>query len=141
MTIGIEVTRDIQTCLGLRHRVFVVEQGVPVDEEQDHLDATATHLLARDAIDPVGTARIVFEAQSAKIGRVCVLERARGQGLGVDLIRRAVEIAASAAGVQKVMLGAQIQALSFYEKLGFVAVGPVYMDAGIEHRDMVRNLI
>lgn len=137
---GIAVTRDLRTCIELRHRVFVVEQGVPEDQEQDHLDATATHLLVRDALGPVGTARIVFERQNAKIGRVCVLDRARGNGLGADLIRKSVEIAAATAGVRTVSLGAQVNALAFYEKLGFTAIGPVYMDAGIEHRDMVRDL-
>jgi predicted GNAT family N-acyltransferase len=38
------------------------------------------------------------------------------------------------------MLGAQVHALGFYERLGFAAVGPVYRDAGIEHRDMVLEL-
>ncbi|MEO0503034.1 MAG: GNAT family N-acetyltransferase, partial [Pseudomonadota bacterium] len=37
-------------------------------------------------------------------------------------------------------LGAQTHALSFYEKLGFEAFGPVYDDAGIPHRDMERAL-
>jgi predicted GNAT family N-acyltransferase len=42
--------------------------------------------------------------------------------------------------VSRVKLGAQIHALGFYERLGFAAVGPVYMDAGIEHRDMIFEL-
>lgn len=141
MTVGIEVTQDLQTCFELRHQVFVVEQGVPVSEEQDEMDATATHLLAQDAQGPVGTARIVVQGDSAKIGRVCVLSRARGCGLGADLIREAVAFSETAAGVRLVKLGAQLHALNFYEKLGFEAVGPVYLDAGIKHRDMVRELV
>ncbi len=43
-------------------------------------------------------------------------------------------------GVAKAKLGAQVHAIGFYEKLGFEAVGPVYMDAGIPHRDMVMAL-
>jgi ElaA protein len=43
-------------------------------------------------------------------------------------------------GVSRAKLGAQVHALGFYERLGFVAVGPVYLDAGIEHRDMVLGL-
>jgi len=42
--------------------------------------------------------------------------------------------------VTKVKLGAQVHALGFYERLGFTAVGPVYQDAGIAHRDMVLAL-
>jgi predicted GNAT family N-acyltransferase len=34
------------------------------------------------------------------------------------------------------MLGAQLKAISFYERLGFTAFGEVFLDAGIEHRMM-----
>ena len=37
-------------------------------------------------------------------------------------------------------LGAQVHALSFYERLVFTAYGEVFMDAGIAHRDMVLAL-
>ena len=43
-------------------------------------------------------------------------------------------------GVESVKLGAQTHALSFYEKLGFTAYGPIYDDAGIPHRDMMLDL-
>ncbi len=43
-------------------------------------------------------------------------------------------------GISQVKLGAQVHALGFYEALGFEAFGPVYDDAGIPHRDMVRTL-
>ncbi|MDC0660175.1 GNAT family N-acetyltransferase [Leisingera sp. SS27] len=139
MSLSISVTEDLKTCFALRHRVFVEEQGVPVEEEQDDLDASATHLLAQQDSIPVGTARIVFNGNTAKIGRVCVLSSTRGTGLGAKLIEAAVDTARAHPGVTKAKLGAQIHALGFYEKLGFIAFGPVYDDAGIDHRDMVRD--
>lgn len=140
MSISIDVTQDFDICLTLRHQVFVVEQGVPVEEEQDAADATATHLLARDGNVPLGTARILFQGDTAKVGRVCVLPVARGTGLGADIIRATIAIAGKTPGITRVKLGAQIQALGFYEKLGFQALGPIYDDAGIDHRDMVLEL-
>lgn len=131
----IEVTTDQPTCFALRHLVFVAEQGVPIEEEIDDLDPSATHLLAWDGAIPVGAARVVFDGDTAKIGRVCVLAQARGTGLGVALIRHAVEVA-RAKGATTARLGAQTHALGFYEKLGFAAFGPIYLDAGIDHRDM-----
>lgn len=139
MSLSIAVTLDLETCFALRHQVFVVEQGVPVEEEQDALDASATHLLAVLDDAPVGTARIVFKDGTAKIGRVCVLQSARGTGLGAKLIEAAVETARQQPGIAKAKLGAQLHAIGFYEKLGFTAFGPVYDDAGIDHRDMVRD--
>ena len=140
MSVEISVTQDLQICFALRHEVFVIEQDVPIEEEQDELDATATHLLARQDGDAIGTARIVFEGDTAKVGRVCVTSQARGTGLGAALIRACVEVAQGRADIGKVKLGAQTHALGFYEKLGFAAFGPVYLDAGIEHRDMVLEL-
>lgn len=136
----ITVTQDRDACFALRHEVFVLEQGVPLAEERDALDESATHLLATDAGQPVGAARILFQADVAKIGRVCVLKPARGTGLGADLIQTAVTIACDTPGITKAKLGAQIHALGFYEKLGFQAFGPIYDDAGIDHRDMVLDL-
>ncbi|MEX0283401.1 MAG: GNAT family N-acetyltransferase [Paracoccaceae bacterium] len=138
MTVGI--TDDLETCFALRHTVFVEEQGVPVEEEQDEMDPTATHLLAWDNGRPVGAARVVFADATVKIGRVCVLAEARGTGLGVGLIRCAVDVARARGGVTQAKLGAQTHALGFYEKLGFSAIGPIYDDAGLPHRDMIMDL-
>ena len=47
---------------------------------------------------------------------------------------------AKEAGVHTLDLGAQVSALGFYEKLGFKAEGDIFLDAGIEHRNMVLKL-
>lgn len=130
-------TDDIAACQALRRIVFIQEQGVSAEEEVDGLDPGATHLLARIDGRPVGTARLLEQGETGKIGRVCVLPEARGTGLGAALIRAAVAEFRSRPAIRKVKLGAQTHALGFYEKLGFAAYGPEYLDAGILHRDMV----
>ena len=140
MSLSIDVTQDLKACLKLRFEVFVDEQGVPVEEERDALDDSATHLLALQDGTPVGTARIVFQDDTAKIGRVCVVKTARGTGLGAKLIEACVNVARNQAGITRAKLGAQTHAIGFYEKLGFEVYGPVYLDAGIDHRDMVKPL-
>jgi predicted GNAT family N-acyltransferase len=137
---SIAVTRDLATCLAVRRKVFIDEQGVSEADEVDGLDPVALHLLAMQDAAPVGTARILVEGAVGKIGRVCVLPQARGTGLGAALIRAAVAELRAMPGVAKAKLGAQVHALGFYERLGFEAVGQVYMDAGIPHRDMVMAL-
>ncbi len=136
----IRVTGDIDTCLALRRQVFIEEQGVSPEEDIDGLDPSATHLLALVDGRPVGTARLLEQGDTGKIGRVCVLPAARGAGLGAALIRAAVEEFRRRPGIARVKLGAQTHALAFYEKLGFRAFGPEYMDAGIPHRDMAMTL-
>lgn len=140
MTVQIAPTTDLATCLALRRQVFILEQSVPEAEELDGLDDGAVHLLATVDSNPVGCARLLQAGTTGKIGRVCVLQAARGSGLGARLVRAGVAHFAAMGGVAQVRLGAQTHALGLYERLGFVASGPVYDDAGIPHRDMVLDL-
>lgn len=135
--IQITTTRDITACRLLRRKVFIEEQGVSEADELDDQDDKAIHLLAVEDGRPVGTARILVSGNTGKIGRVCVLSEARGKGIGAALIHAAVQDLRAMPGIVRAKLGAQTHALGFYEGLGFVAYGPIYDDAGIEHRDMV----
>ncbi len=136
----ISETRDIATCRALRRIVFIEEQSVPEADEIDDLDDIAIHLLATDNGAPIGSARLLVDGGTGKIGRVCVLASHRGRGIGADLIRAAVARFEQMPGITRVKLGAQTHALDFYARMGFAAYGPLYMDAGIEHRDMVLTL-
>jgi predicted GNAT family N-acyltransferase len=134
----IQLTGDIAACRALRRTVFIEEQGVSEVDEIDDLDPICLHLLATHDGTSVGTARILIQNGIAKIGRVCVLQPHRGTGLGAALIREAMAVSKGKATTAK--LGAQVHAIGFYENLGFTAIGPVYDDAGIDHRDMVQDL-
>ena len=137
--IRIAVTDDIATCRALRRVVFIEEQGVSEADELDDLDGVAVHLLAIVDGRPMGSARIIPGNGYGKIGRVCVLAEARGTGLGAALMREAVQ-ECRRLGLKTARLGAQTHALGFYEALGFEAVGPVFDDAGIPHREMILTL-
>ncbi|MET8632187.1 GNAT family N-acetyltransferase [Streptomyces sp. NPDC004096] len=141
---------DREACFTVRKEVFVREQGVPEDIEYDVHDADAVHVLAvRDDGMPLGTGRLLFgEAAAAKnggdpsvgsLGRLAVTREARGLGVGAALVR-AIEDAARAHDLTAVDLHAQTHALGFYERLGYVAYGPEFPDAGIPHRSMRRLL-
>lgn len=138
--IRVAVTDDIETCRTLRRRVFIEEQGVSEADEMDGKDDQAIHLLATVDGVPMGSARLLVAGEVGKIGRVCVLPEARGTGLGAAVMEAAIAELRCQPGVTKAKLGAQTHALGFYERLGFVAEGPVYDDAGIPHRDMVLSL-
>ena len=138
MSLLIERSTDLKTCLALRHEVFVIEQNVSLEEEQDGLDPEAVHFLASIDGAPVGTLRILIKGDTGKIGRICVVQSARGTGCGASLVRSALAYLSTVPDVTRAMLGSQEHAIGFYERLGFVAFGPTYMDAGIPHRDMER---
>lgn len=121
-----------KAALGLRHEVFVVEQGVPVEEEIDEDDPIATDLVAFHAGELVGTLRVVFKLEHAKIGRVAVRRERRGLGIARSMMASAMEFCREV-GVGRFYLTAQADKLGFYEKLGFVAFGPQFTDADMPH--------
>ncbi|SPE20541.1 Acetyltransferase [Burkholderiales bacterium] len=121
----------------VRFAVFVREQGIPAELELDERDAGAVHAVAfAPSGAPVGTGRLLPDAH---IGRMAVLPAARGQGVGAAILRSLVAVA-QVKGMQELHLHAQSSALGFYERLGFVAVGDEYQEAGIAHRTMARSL-
>ena len=136
MTVTVARVSNPTPCYALRHTVFVDEQNVPIELEIDDLDASAIHLLANVDGVPAGAARIVLKGDTGKIGRVCVLKDARGTGLGAALIRHALTLLHDTPGITRAELGAQIDAVGFYEELGFSAYGDIFDDAGIDHQMM-----
>jgi predicted GNAT family N-acyltransferase len=127
----------------LRHRVFVVEQGVPADLERDDADATAVHALSRDDAGRVlATGRLLLDAAGrgrAVIGRMATDPAARGRGHGAAVLAL-LQREAAARGQSEVELHAQVTAQRFYERAGYVRVGGEYEEAGITHVTMVRRL-
>lgn len=120
---------------GLRREVFVWEQQVPEEDEMDDYDLTATHFVAIQEGEVVGTLRLIFLDEHVKIGRVAVRQSFRGRGIAKAMLRAAMS-AAAGQGHDRFFLGAQSDKLGFYESLGFVAFGPEFEDGGMPHRAM-----
>jgi predicted GNAT family N-acyltransferase len=125
--------RDEPLLRGVRTAVFIVEQGVPPELEWDGRDADCLHVLACDVAGAaIGTGRLLPEG---KIGRMAVLQAARGRGVGAAILHELMG-AARERDFAAVELSAQTHALDFYRKCGFVIVSDEYLDAGILHRTM-----
>ena len=121
----------------VRHAVFVVEQHVPEDLEWDDMDARSTHALAL-APDgtPIGCGRLL---PTGYIGRMAVLAPWRSRGVGATLLIALVDLARER-GYARASLNAQVRAMPFYARHGFVATGEQFDEAGIDHRVMTREL-
>lgn len=121
----------------VRFVVFIEEQGVAQEEEWDEEDTNSRHFLAlNDDNKPIGTARLTAEGQ---IGRMAVLKELRGNGIGQALLKLAI-CSAKNAGLTKVFLHAQAHAIGFYKQEHFVEEGNLFMEAGITHRLMIKQL-
>lgn len=131
---------ELDSCLTIRRLVFIDEQGVSEAEEMDGLEDECDHLLAMLDGEPIGTTRLRWLPGKLKIQRVAVLKTQRGTGAGLAMIRHAIAQARKRSDIGTVVLDSQVSAIGFYEKLGFDATGPVFLDAGIEHRLMTLTL-
>lgn len=129
---------EIERAIAIRLAVFVEEQGVSVAQEIDGLDDGARHLLVSVDGEPAGTLRIrlLEDGRIGKIERVAVIARLRQHRLGHALMVAALDLL-RAEGVEDVRLHAQTTVQGFYTRLGFVAVGDVFVEDGIDHIAMV----
>ena len=117
----------------IRREVYIVEQAVPPELEVDEHDPECVHVLARDEGGrPIGTGRLLDDGH---VGRVAVVASWRRRGVGAAVVRRLLELARER-GMPETVADAQVQAIGFYERLGFRAEGDEFMDAGIPHRRM-----
>jgi len=125
----------------IRTAVFVDEQKVPLALERDAADLDALHALARNRLGlAVGTGRLLAldGSHPARIGRMAVSRAMRGANIGRALLE-ALMAAAGRRGDAQVMLHAQVFAIGFYERAGFVPHGGRFEEAGIEHQEMRRR--
>jgi len=122
--------------LPLRIAVFVEEQGVPLEMEEDEDDPHSLHAwLADDDGRVIATGRLLPDGH---IGRMAVDSKCRGQGFGTLILNHLIDTA-RCRGLQRLVLHAQTSAQRFYDRLGFVPEGDVFMEAGIPHQLMSRR--
>jgi ElaA protein len=113
-----------------------------VFQDMDGADAQCFHLLGETADEAlVAYARLVpagVKFAEASIGRVVTAANARGGGLGHVLMREAVRALHGQWGVRPIRIGAQARLQAFYRQHGFEPAGPLYLEDGIDHIEMVR---
>jgi len=122
--------------LKLRVDVFVVEQECPYPELDGRDPEPGTvHVWASDESGQVvGYLRILDDGDELRIGRVATAKSARSGGLGGRLMRYALEIV----GDRPSVLDAQSHLTAFYERFGYAAAGPEFVEDGIPHTPMRR---
>ena len=102
---------------------------------------TAFHVLVFSDSVPVAVGRffIMEDNVTVYLGRIAVLKEHRGKKVGAYLLRE-LEQEAKKRGAQFSMLGAQLHAKGFYEKLGYQPFGEEFDDCGKMHIHMRKTL-
>ncbi len=138
----ITTENDLQVALNIRKSVFIDEQQVPESEEFDQFDTLqehCQHVLVYHENEPVGTGRVRIVDGTGKLERICILKPYRQYGLGKVIIRELEKIMQEK-GITKIKLHGQTQAEGFYKKLGFQTASDEFMEDGILHVLMIKEL-
>ncbi|MDF0727965.1 GNAT family N-acetyltransferase [Cytobacillus sp. S13-E01] len=123
----------------IRRIVFIDEQQVPEEEEFDQYENESIHVVLYDNQEPIGNGRFRTIDGIGKVERICVLESARNKGAGKVIMEKMEQIARSE-GISKLKLNAQTHAEKFYKNIGYTTVSDIFMDAGIPHVAMVKEI-
>jgi ElaA protein len=134
---------ELYQLLRLRSDVFVVEQNC-VFLDPDNYDLQCYHLMGYIHNDLVAYTRIVPAGliyKEASIGRVVTAKAVRRTGAGKELMQTSIETLFHLFGEQRIKIGAQLYLKHFYESFGFIQASDVYMEDGIEHIYMLREVL
>ncbi|MDQ7947271.1 MAG: GNAT family N-acetyltransferase [Pedobacter sp.] len=127
---------DLEKVFAIRKIVFVEEQNCPPELEWEN-EEESIHFLALSDHRPCGACRWRKTDHGYKLERFAVLKEYRGQGVGRALV--ATALADLPADADYIYLNAQLDAMGLYAKFGFVAEGPQFEEAGIQHFKMVKR--
>ncbi|MDN6162112.1 MAG: GNAT family N-acetyltransferase [Atopostipes sp.] len=126
--------------LKIRYEVFVDEQKVPADLEIDDLENSSSHGVLYDDNQAIATIRLhQIDKKSGQIQRVAVLKKYRKKDYGKALMIEA-EKKAKEMQINQIKLDSQNKAIPFYQKLAYRISSDEFMDAGIPHHRMIKNI-
>ena len=119
----------------IRNQVFVIEQHVDTELEYDEFEESSHHYLVLMDGQAIGTARWRETDKGIKLERFAILKELRDKGTGTHLLK---EVMKDVTPFKKpIFLHAQLRAIPFYERYGFKCIGPMFIEADIQHFEMV----
>lgn len=131
---------ELKQAFEVRKSVFIKEQNISKDDEWDGLDDVATQYVAVNGKIVIGTARVRFlDSDNAKIERMAVLKPFRRIGVGREIIN-IIEQSLKQQNVSTAILHAQWEAIPFYISYGYKQIGDPFIEAGIKHVMMKKEL-
>ncbi len=119
----------------IRKKVFIDEQHVSYEDEFDLIDDHCDIYIAYLEDKAIGTLRVKSIPEGIKLQRVCVLKEYRMKHIASLLIEHVFKKYPHSI----FMVDAQLQAIPFYQKLGFEEQGDIFLDANIEHKKMYKK--
>lgn len=130
---------EVYEIIKSRTEVFLLEQNI-ICQDLDDMDYVCLHCFFKDGKRVVAYMRAYEgeEANTVSIGRVLTLEH--GRGTGRELIEKSIAKIKECFNCTKLSLHAQKNAIGFYEKLGFSIVSDEFLEEGVIHVTMEKEV-
>ena len=129
---------EIYEILRSRAEIFVKEQKICCTDP-DGVDYESVHIFCFDNGRVSAYMRAFqYDENTVKVGRVLTL--VHRNGLGSELMKKAISEIPKIFPCNKIYVAAQKQAVPFYEHCGFTVTSDEYLEEGIPHHDMILNL-
>jgi ElaA protein len=132
---------EVHAVLAARQSVFIMEQNC-IYQDADDLDYSAWHLIGCNRegqlmaylrVTPPGS-----RFPEPSIGRLLTIKPMRGKKIATCALELALNKCGTAYPGQSVRIAAQTYLVDFYNRFGFLKIGPSYKEDGIDHVDMLR---
>ena len=128
VTVKIADKEELKVAYSLRHKAFVIDEGVEEEEEFDALDKTAVHIVAIQNGIVVGCCRVYEEDSVGKISRLVVDKSLRRQGISKQIVLFAESLLFQSCSLITVHAHVYVQKL--YTGLGYDCIGDQFMEDG-----------
>ena len=132
-----EQEQELKKAFWIREQVFVEEQQVPRNAENDAFESIANHYLATYEGVPCGAARWRTTDDGVKLERFAVLADYRNKQVGAEVLKAVLNDVKTEQAGKKIYLNAQLPAVNFYKRNGFVTEGDMFTECDIKHYKMV----
>ena len=137
-------TEELYRIMWLRQEVFIVEQNC-VFSDLDYKDQKAWHCMAKKSDGQIVAYTRLFDENDyyegfLSIGRVVSIPTERKEGFGRKVFDFSVKKVNELFGNKPVKIGAQAYLEMFYESFGFKSINQDYIEDGIEHKLMVKEI-
>ena len=137
-----ELTKlELYKILRARSTVFVVEQDCPY-QDVDEKDFAAVHLFLQRNDEVVAYCRLMHAGlnyEECSIGRVLTIPSIRHEGIGIALMKKAIEEVWMLWPKETIRISAQRYLERFYQSFGFEIVSEPYLEDNIPHVSMTLN--
>lgn len=130
----------VEEARNIRYEVFIEEQGFNV--EIDEIDDIATHCVLYENNKAIGVCRFFNNdhPQYFHLGRFAIKKKYRKNNNGKTLLLAVIDKIKKLNG-KEIHISAQLDAIGFYKKCGFIITSEIYYEQHCPHQDMILKLI